>query len=84
MQKIGEPSHGSTTLAKLKKTVHSRVAAVAKVAGPCRFGLAPWKEHARCNSHPGKRVPEVHQLEPPSKSPQLSPRRFLVRLGESI
>ena len=46
--------------------------------------LAPWKKHARCNSHPRKRVREIHQLDPPSKPPQLSPCRVFVRPGESI
>ena len=46
--------------------------------------LASLKKHARCNSHPRKLVREIHQLEPPSKPPQLSPCRVFVRLGERI
>ena len=56
----------------------STCASSRKGCRPMPVWLAPRKEHARCNIHPGKRVREIHQLESPSMSPQLSPRRFLV------
>ena len=62
----------------------STCASSCKSCKPMPIWLAPWKKHARCNSHPGKRVREIPQLQPPSKSLRLSPRRVLVRLGESI
>ena len=49
-----------------------------KSCRPMPVWLARRKEHARCSSHPEKRVRKIHQLESPSKSPQLSARRFLV------
>ena len=56
----------------------STCASSRKGCRPMPVWLAQRKEHARCSIHPGKRVREIHQLESPSKSPQLSPRRFLV------
>ena len=77
MQKIGELSRCSATVAWAKASERP-LPAVAEVCRPMPVWLPPRKEHARCSGHPGKRVREIHQLESPSKSPQLSPRRFLV------
>ena len=51
-------------------------ASSCKGCRPMPIWLAPWRS-TRCSSLPGKRVREIHQLEPPSKPPQLSPRRVL-------
>ena len=69
---------------RAKASVRPLVPAVAKVAGPCQFGSLRERSTRDAKSHSRKRVREIHQLEPPSKPPQLSLRRVLVRFGESI
>ena len=61
-----------------KRIGSSTYASSCKSCRPMPVWLTPRKEHARCSSHPGKRVRKIRQLESPSKSPQLSSRRFLV------
>ena len=53
--------------------VRTLVPAVGKVNRSMPVLLTHRKEHARGSSHPEKRVREIHQLETPSKPPQLSP-----------
>ena len=74
-RRIGEKAWAKASVCPLVPAVGHR---------PMPIWVAPWKMHARCNSHPRKRVREIHQLEPPSKPPQLSPCRVFVRPGESI
>ena len=61
-----------------KRISSSTCANSCKSCRPMPVCLTLQKEHARCSSYPGKRVRKIHQLESPSKSPQLSFRRFLV------
>ena len=85
MRRIGEPSRCSATLARLgQKHQFVHLCQQLQSCRPMPVWLTPWQEHAGRSGHPGKRVRKIPQLEPPSKPPQLSPRRVLVRLGESI
>ena len=85
MRRIGEPSRCSPTLATLGHK-HQFILLCQQLEGSQVMPnwLAPWKKHERCNSHPRKLVREIHQLEPPSKPPQLSLCRFWFDLEKAF
>ena len=80
MRRVGEPLHCSATLARLGQK-HQFVHLCQQLERlQAHANLARSLEEAREMQWPSK----IHQLEPSSKPPQLSPCRVFVRPGESI